>query len=386
MGEAHIMISFQTRFKIALILTFFPCLVLYPLKYPSREMITLVSWLLPFPSLIGGLCVLSLPMMLSETYGYYSFNAICCILTIVLMRSVVRCREFNAEILEDLHHFARLCVIVTIIISAIQNVTNAALWMHLFPGVTLSSGRGAGFRTEPASISGPFVIYLSLLVICIASKHKDQVQSCKHLIVEGIVASLSILLVTRSIRTLIIICCFIPIFVLNARYLVFFAFGLVATFCLFAERLSQDIKSSTTLVGIFTYNANSWRSMPDIALITNWNIFLLPTDPSIIRDKLTSAIISTFGLERFWLKNTYSTFAASVVSFGLIATAVLLLVGLKDGINCLSRPIKLLAVWLMLYIIVWFSTPKFEAGGWIALGFIVFILRSSTSTEMRINN
>ena len=380
------MISFQTRFKIAMALTFFPCLLLYPLNYPVREMVTMATWLLPFPSIAGGICILLFPIMLNETYGYYFFNAICCIMTIILMWSVAKCRKLNEKTIDKLHYYARLCVILTIIIAAIQIITGPALWAWASISTSTIIGRGCGFRTEPSYLAGSFAIYLALLTARIANSYEHRASSSSSLVVEGVIVSLIFLAVTRSILVMVVVLCFLPVFIKNLRYLMLLIASVFAAFALFMERIGQSIIRSDNFAKTFTSSFSSWRSIPDVSIFANWSSFLLPTYPSEVREKITTSIISTFGIEEFWIKNTYSTFAASVVSFGLVATLAMFFVGLKGGSLCFSRPARIVGVWFMLYIAIWITTPKFEASGWIAFGVIVYVLRSGTLSEVQTGN
>ncbi len=62
------------RLRVAIFLSFFPCAFLFPFGYPTREVITLLAWIVAFPSLLTALSLLLLPLFLSNSYGYFAFN------------------------------------------------------------------------------------------------------------------------------------------------------------------------------------------------------------------------------------------------------------------------------------------------------------------------
>ena len=114
----------RVRFAVALLLTYFPFVFLYPLVYPAGELLTLCCWLWVFPSPIGWLSLGLMPLIPNETYGYFAFNLFCFVANLSIACSAFRSRELRLKDLAGLYKLAKLCMIVTLAIAAVQAVTD----------------------------------------------------------------------------------------------------------------------------------------------------------------------------------------------------------------------------------------------------------------------
>jgi len=112
--------SIQVRFAVALLLTFFPRAIFYPLDYPAGELITLCCWLWVFPSRLGWLSLILAPMIPNSTYGYYAFNLLCLVATLAIAISAHNSTELHFKELSSLHRFAKGCMLVTLVLAAAQ--------------------------------------------------------------------------------------------------------------------------------------------------------------------------------------------------------------------------------------------------------------------------
>lgn len=376
--------SLRVRFAAALLLTFFPFGILYPLQWPLRELVTLIAWLAVFPSVAGILCVVLVPLLPNDAYGYWAFNVICFVATLAIAKSAARRGDFQAIGPISLHRFARVCVLVTVVIGACQVLSPAGGWTAVFKEMTLGDGgRAAGLRSEPSLLAAPLAIYLALLVSRMkAPGSRLQTQSPRnYLLLEGLTVAICMIAMTRSISVLIIAVCFAPLLGLRLRRAMIAAVGVLggatAAVIVLGERIRQALQDSGSALDLISVGLNSWRNIPDFLMILNYRDFLLPGNPADIRTKI-SALAASWSPAFAWIQNTYSTFSAGTSTLGLLATTFLFVVGIAMGVRSLSSgPLRL--TWLMLYVAGWFILPKFEAAGWVALGLLILLHRPNGS-------
>lgn len=369
--------SFRTRFAVALFLSFFPLAILYPLAYPVRELVTLCSWLWVFPSPVSCLALSLTPLLLSGTYGYFAFNLFCSIAVIGIAITAARSQK---QMMEDmcgpLYRTARLCAFITIAVCILQAVSGPDLWKALFPNMLLGdeAGRGAGLVSEPSVLAGPLVLYLVLLTIHIQSLRSQTAKSKeqRNVLCEGLIVVLCFVFLSRSISVTIAAATFLPILLFHRRNPIFATFS--AGTALFAGSVALGgrirealIDAQGELLAFLTVALNSWRNIPDILILANYPAFLLPTDPAALRTKITAYAVE-LDPALAWIENTYSLFAASASTMGLIAVALVFVSGLVVGLRWTSKSAALRLSWMSLYLYDWFLSPKFDAAGWIALG------------------
>jgi len=366
----------QVRFAIALLLTFFPLGLLYPLDYPAGELLTLCCWIWVFPSPVGWLSLGLLPLIPGDTYGYFAFNLFCLAATLAIARAAFRSRELHLKESVGLHKLARTCMAATLALAAAQAVTDPYLWMSVLSKMRLESGRGAGLKSEPSQLASLLVLYLVLLVGRIESMPatRDSLRARNSLFREGILIVLCTVAVTRSISVLIAVACFVPALLMRRKHAVLalsaLLAGTVVGSSFLGERVGEAIETSGgSATDLITESVGSWRNVPDILILSNARDFLFPGNPADVRAKMTMCAVQ-LNPALAWIQNTFSTFSAGGVTVGLLATACAFVAGLAAGWKSFSSSLPLRITWLMLYLAAWFILSKWDPSAWVAVGLL----------------
>jgi hypothetical protein len=371
--------TLQVRFAIAILLTFFPLAILYRVPYPLPDLLALAAWIWAFPSAVGCIAMALLPLVLSSTYGYFVFNLICFGGTLATALAASKSLQNNPDKISKLYKFTRSCMFIVIVICVLQFLSPPEVWYTVFPGMSLAEGggRGAGFRGEPSLLAGPLSIYVALLVLRIQTlrtglANPESSGRARRALREGIFVILALLVLTRSISVLAVVVCFVPALIKGRRKLVVpilaAGMGVVVAVLAFGDRIREALRAASgSAADLATVAVGSWRSIPDLIILTNYRDFLLPGNPGEIRTKINN-LATTMNPLFAWLENTYSTFAAGATTLGLVATGALFLSGLALGVTRTTGRRAVQATWVLLYLAGWFLTPKYEAAGWIALG------------------
>ena len=368
--------SIEVRFAVSMLLTFFPYAILYPLDYPAAELVTMASWVWVFPSLPGMLTLGILPFVPEVRTGYFAFNLFCICGSISIACAASRRREWTPELVARCYRLARLAMMVTLGICALQAVTNPDMWVAVFSRMVLIDRRGAGLRLEPSLLAGPFMLYMLLLAWRADATHLlgDHAASRSAVLREGFVLMTLMVLATRSVSVLITALVFMPVLVLKRRTLWIAVTASIAgpsaAMILFGERIQQAQEAgSGSFIDLITVGSDSWRNIPDLLIGLNAGSFMLPGDPTDIRSKINAyAVALDPGLG--WIENTYSTFASGATTLGLLAVGGLLAAGLGMGLKRTRASAPLALSWLLLYGTNCFLTPKYEAAGWVVLGML----------------
>jgi len=368
---------FRVRFAIALLLSFFPYAILYPLDYPAGELVTLVAWIWVFPSRIGCLSLCLLPLVPNSTYGYFTFNLFCLGATVGTAVAASSCRKFCRQTVVYLYTFVRGSTFLVILICILQVFTNPSFWTSIFPNMSLGDGgRGAGLRSEPSLMAGPLTLYLFLLVARLYTLRTVSKTAVirRSILREGVWIVLLILVLTRSISVLVITICFLPMLLAGRRSFLLPVLaagsGLIVAVLVFGDRIREAIQNASgSIADLVTVAMGSWRNIPDLIIFLNFRDFLLPGDPADIRSKINDLAVSMSPIFA-WLQNTYSTFAAGASTLGLLVTGVLFVGGMVAGLKLLSGSAKIRLSWVLLFVANWFLTPKYEATGWVVLGLL----------------
>jgi len=369
--------AFRVRFAVALLLTFFPYGLLYPLDYPVGELLTLCCWIWVFPSPVGWLAVGLMPLIATETYGYFAFNLFCLTANLSIAWSVSRCDEFKLKNLAGLHRFARSCMAVTLVIAAVQAITGPYIWAALFPHMLLDFGRGAGLKYEPSQLASLLSLYLVLLAVRMESldaTHQPLTMR-KSLLWEAIWAILATVAVTRSISVLIAVACFGPVLFMRRKHVLLTGAALLAAVGVGVSALGDRIKAAIgdadgSMTDLITSSLGSWRNIPDIAIVSNYSAFLIPGNPAEIRAKIKTSV-ALMSPVFAWLENTYSIFAAGGVTAGLLLTLIAFIGGMAIGLRGLSSLPPARVSWLMMYLASWFILSKYDPSGWVVLGLLL---------------
>jgi hypothetical protein len=364
------------RFTIALLLTFFPLGILYPLDYPAGELLTLCCWIWVFPSTIGWLSLGLLPMIVNATYGYYAFNLFCLVATLSVAWAASRSTEFAAKDLVYLQRFARICMFLTLAIAAIQAITDPYSWVSVFSNIRLEAGRGAGLKSEPSQLAGLLAIYLALLVgrMEYSRLTAQPPKAQRSLLHEGIWAILLTVALTRSFTVLIIVVCFAPVLFMQRKHFLLtasalFTGGLVGVSVL-GDRIGEAIDTSGgSMTDLVTASIGSWRNIPDILILSNIPDFLFLGNPSEVRIKITTCAVQLSPMLA-WIQNTFTTFSAGGVTVGVLATAALFVAGIVLGVKGLSSDRPRRITWIMLYLAAWIILAKWDPTAWVALGLL----------------
>ena len=371
----------EFRFGLALLLTFFPYAILYPLDYPAWSILILACWVWVFPSPVGCLSLGLLPFTPGSVYGYFLFNLFCLATTAGTAAAAFRCGEIRMETYVRLHRLARACIFFTLAICALQLLSGPDIWGAGFPRMSLKDGRAAGLTFEPSLLAGPLTLYLLLLVGRVRAVRVlgEPLRMRSSLLREGVWVSLSLLLATRSISVLAVAMAFAPVFFAGRRRILVPALaaslGLVVTNFVLGQRIGEAVETAGgSMADLVTVSADSWRNIPDLLIIFNFADFLLPGRPAEIRLKI-NIFAALMDPSFAWIQNTYSTFSAGGSTIGILAVAALFAGGLWIAMKALSRFAAMRAAWLMLFLVNWFLTPKYEAAGWVALGLFPAMFR-----------
>lgn len=369
MENANLERTANTPFLIgaAILVSFFPCGILYPLQYPVREVVTLLLWICAFPTRIGCLSVLILPLLRSDAYGYFAFNLFCIAGTLAVGVRAAEWVKMSQLTSTRLHRLARGCMLISLALAVSQGIDGEA-WLRTFPAMyAMGDGRGGGLRTEPSMLAPMLALYLSLVFWHRAQDKTESNRRGKFLFEAGII-SLITLLLTRSLSVAIVLACFLPAFASKFRIiLTTSAAGVLAAAFVFWDRIRDVLSDSGTFAYLITTALNSWRNVPDIVILANLQAYLLPGNPADMRDKM-NLLITSWNPAFLWLDSTYSAFSASASTIGILATTVLFATGIVIGMRRVSPIAHQRAAWILLYITDWFILPKYEPCGWIALG------------------
>lgn len=352
------------RFGLALALSFFPVALLYPLSYPGRELVTISAWILAFPSRLLFLSVSVFGILAVMGHQFYAYNLFCLLATLGIALAITKKR---VDDLSKLLTIARTCILLTVFIAAWQAIS-PAIWLQFFPDLQgLGDGRGAGLRTEPSYLAAPLALYLSLLV-----RPPSGLKGRWPPIVEAVFAISAVLGLTRSLSVLIVALCFLPAL---SKKLVYAAVpGLAAVgvaAMIFYGRVTTALgDASGDVLSLITSSIGSWRNIPDIAILANYESYLLPGNPADVRE-LLNVFATAWSPEFSWVENTFSLFSASATTVGLILTGVIFVSGFVLGLKRMLLSVaNLRLAWILLYFASWFFVPKFEACSWIAIAFL----------------
>jgi len=371
--------AIKTRFAVALLLTFFPYGLLYPLNYPVGELLTLCCWIWVFPSRIGWMSLGLMPLIATTAYGYFAFNFFCLIANLSFAFSASRCEKLRIADLNGLYQLAKGCMIVTLVIAAVQAITGPYIWAPIFPHMLLEFGRGAGLKAEPSLLASPLALYLVLLSGRIEGLCATRAPLRKSLFKEGIWAMVATVAVTRSISVLIVVICFVSVLFIQKRHafltVVALPAAVVVTISVLGDRISNAmVTAGGSMIDLMTISVGSWRNIPDIVILSNPQAFLFPGNPADVRIKIKTfaALLSPAFV---WLENTYSIFAAGGVTVGLLVTAVVFIAGLAAGLRSLSTSPSMRTTWFMMYLASWFILSKYDPSGWVVLGLLPLMHR-----------
>jgi hypothetical protein len=380
----------SVRISIALLLTFFPCAILYWLEYPAPELIALSAWIWAFPSTVGFLAFLLAPLIPTAVYGYWAFNLFCVIANLSIAWSAANAGEWPLEDVVKMHRFVRGCMLITLGICLLQIATDQSAWMTAFPHMKLEAGRGAGFRLEPSQIASLLALYL-IFLLCrleMARCEKPPGAPARTLLPEAAMILLGALVLTRSISALIVVVCFVPALIRVRRKQVVFAALLLFVFAgtaylVFGDRFNDAVETSGGDVAEFvTTSLGSWRNTPDLLILANPRDFLLPGNPGEVRLRLHDSAVLLSPLLG-WIQNTFTLFSAGGISVGLPITAGLMLGALVAGLRRLSSALNLRVCWLAMSATAWFVTAKWDPTAWIVLGLLPFIVQLSAHKSSR---
>jgi len=372
----------SVRISIAVLLTFFPCAILYWLEYPAPELIALSAWIWAFPSTVGFLAFILAPLIPTSVYGYWAFNLFCIIANLSIAWSAANAREWPVEALVKMHLFVRGCMLVSLGICLLQVVTDQNAWMSVFPHMRLEPGRGAGLRLEPSQMGSLLALYLIAVVgrLRAIRSGKETGTTSRTRVREAVVTLLATVVLTRSISVLIVAVCFFPlIFRIRRKQVVWAAVLLIAFFgvaySVFCDRINEAAQTSDgDVTELMTTSLSSWRNTPDILIVNDARDFMLPGSPSEVRLRLHDSAVLLSPLLG-WIQNTFSVFSAAGVTAGLPLTLIAMLAVLLLGFRRLHGGLSLSFSWGMLYVVAWFIVAKWDPTAWVALGLLPLIQR-----------
>lgn len=382
-GTKAIRVSWRLWF--ALLVTFFPVGILFPLQYPLRETVTLLAWIWALPSIPGIAGLLLVPLFSTETYGYWAFNMFCVLGTIGTGYQLAQSSNLSAAWpWRHAYRIARGCMVVTFILATWQGL-DGDTWLRAFPAMeSLGDGRGSGFRTEPSLVAPCLALYLGLAVMQFA-RRESNLKSQKRLMLEAAVFTLLSIVLTRSFSVILVAACFLPAIGLKLRQLTVGALlGLVTGLSLMWTRLDQAISSGGDWTFMITTGVSSWRNIPDLLILMNARNFLLPPHPGDVRNTINT-LAALWNPDWAWLENTYSTFSALAMTVGLVATAILFCGGIVFAARRITLKSRYGFAWILIYLANWIVLPKYEASGWVALALITLAAQIRETGQVRAN-
>lgn len=385
MGTAQSTPLLETRVPFlirgAVLVSFFPCGIFYPLKYPVREIATLLIWICAFPSVPGRLSLLLLPFLMSSSYGYSAFNLFCILGTLGTGWKVATWVDRKSELAARLHRLARVCMLVSLVLAGWQAVDGKD-WLNIFPAMyAIGNGRGSGMRTEPSLLAAPLAIYLAL-VLWRRSQLEAGDLTRTNLTFEAAALGSATLCLTRSLSVAIILVCFLPAFAVRLRYLArSVTLGTCLVMILFWNRISDALADASTFADLITTSVGSWRNIPDIVILANIRDYLLPPNPANARETL-NLFTAIWNPAFAWLDNTYSAFSASASTLGILITTGIFLAGLVVGYREVHQKRHLWITWILLYVADWFVLPKYEVSGWVATAMLTALFVGSQQLEV----
>ena len=368
---------------VAFLVNFFPCALLYPVDYPVREVAILLFWILAFPSPLGIASLVLVPLMRSESLGYFAFNLFCILGIFAVTLQSFEWARTNSMSRLSLHRLARNCLLFSLLLAMWQG-QYPDIWLNTFPAMqSLGEGRGSGFRTEPSLLAPLLALYLTF-VLWRLSEPQITRKLRNSLVTEGMLLALLTLYFTRSFSVAIVLFFLLPAFVHKIRYLIFSGIaGAGILSVALASRVSDAFSTGGDFTYLITSAVGSWRNVPDIVILANASSYLLPGNPGDLRNKI-HMLIAIWNPDYLWLDSTYSMFSACASTLGIIATAVVFAAGLLFFVYVRRQSVQFQAAWLLLYIANWFILPKYDASGWIALGLLAAFsaaLEPATSTH-----
>jgi hypothetical protein len=381
--------SHVTRLAIAAALTFFPYALMYPLEYPAPELIALSAWIWSFPSWVGFAAFALAPLIPTETYGYYAFNLFCVVANLSIAMSASSSKAWRPSDFETAHKIVRCFMLITLVICAMQVVTDPGLWSAVFPHMVLEPGRGAGLKLEPSQIGSLLAIYLSVLVARLIATRKGVLSSRtqSQLVREAVQMIVGTVLLTRSLTVLIVACCFLfALFPIKRKQVLLAAAVVLAclaiTNVVFGDRLHEAIETSGgDPTEFITASLSSWRNTPDLLIITDPSDFMMPGKPSEVRLRLHDSAVLLSPLLG-WIQNTFTLFSAGGVTLGLPITLICMGGVLVGGLRKLRKSSHLCAVWLLCYVAGWVVLAKWDDAMWLTLGILQLVPRITEGGSM----
>lgn len=368
MSEANRISRKERLLLIALLITYFPCGILFPLAYPAREIVTLVLWVLAIPSLLGWASLALLPAIPNETYGYFAFNLFCVLGTLGVGLNSARMRFAEVK-WERIYRFSRWCMAVSVLIAIWQGFDGDS-WMEAFPAMSsLGAGRGGGFRPEPSLLAPLLAVHLALVTLLLSAEREDS-SIRRRLRIDAVVVVLAAILFTKSISVVIVAGCFVPAFGARLKHILLSGLACaIIAIPLIGSRIDEAIRSGGDLGWMITSALNSWRNVPDILILMNPGSYLFPSNPAEMRTTINS-LATMWSPALAWLANTYSTFSAMASTAGLVLTVGVASMGFAIGIKTVGSRGGVRLTWMLIFISNWFILPKYEAAGWVALGLL----------------
>ncbi len=344
------------RVGVALLLLFAPTVFL-PFPYPFAELARLGLLTALFPSPVAAIpAVVSVAAYLQHD-EYLLFNAF----TATAVASVaVGFSKFvgrlSAPQVRRAVWVTTWVVWATVIVQAIQVAGPSSISEAFYPtwmGIAVPEGRGSGLVLEPSFLAGPLAFAMTLWL---AGWRVDPVKGPRVSLIVAV--SISIVLSKSLLCALLFVPFVFYIFVKLAHLRIAILVVLAATIPWVYERLDSAAPVAVSSgVGAMGMALNSWRTIPDEAILANWSEYLLPFQPDS-RDRVAASIARLYP-EEAWIENTYSLFAATASSLGLVGVLVLcswvllvvLLRPMQFGLRVLLLALIPMAV---------FSVPKVE--------------------------
>lgn len=344
-------------FKILLI----KCLIVFDLFgwgfanfYPVNAIISVLLIIGITGSWSGGFLIItfvSTALYVIEANPYFIFNVACAVAIGYVLIFKRRLLENHFQLL-DLVRFVRLCGIAHLTIMIIQFYTGSSLSDY----VVSPAGRAAGFRPEPSMSAGFVLLLLGLSAAGKALSPRQYSVAVDMLLCASIVLlSWSFSAVAAFVASLIAV---VLMKAGSSARVIFVVLGLTV--------LTVVMPLSGAVFYAVTESVGSWRSIPDAAVLQNWQQFFLPNFSGDIRERLGDAV-GSLSASFLWVDSTYSSFSAFAATFGLGAFLLLLLFSMW-GQKAHVVP---------LIFTVLFLTPKYDGLALLSLALLLPVVRCS---------
>jgi len=365
----------KARWFLVLLFVCFP-LVFFDFPYPFGDLSRTGVILVLFPGLQLLWMIVPLVVFAMTRDDYLSFIWICAISSLITfnrIRASFRSRAYSRVLLAWLFDKMSQLFLVIIFFQFLQhfNVMGInAVFLRFFPDMAgLDDLKGFAFFSEPSMLAGPLLLYGVILELHCAFEDEG---TRFRAIIRWALTVLTCVALARSLTcALVIIFALTRIF--NAAQLLVMGGIFVAPIGLiFSDRLLEAAGTTGNFSVLdFTTALNSWRTIPDAAIIVHYKEYILPGIQAGLRDRIV-AQVSVLSPVFAWIQYLYSYFATYVSTFGFLGLFCILISTYRRLASRASAIRDHIYICLLLFAML-FLLPKYDISCWVALGLISLV-------------